>query len=78
MQVPIHIGQTGVFLDDARHGPLRQPGPQMVEKHGLPVAASPGFVQDPPAQRLIAFERALGFAAIRDNPLLIAFAERAA
>src|ERR1700736_196531 len=53
VQIPIHIDQTHIFFDDARHGSRRQARARMIEKNRLMISLAGRFSQDLIAYRTI-------------------------
>ena len=81
VQIPIHVYEANVFLDDAANGALREAAAGVIEEHGLGVgrvavtsAAARSLQAQLLTKRPILFERFLGFGAVGDDAFLIAFA----
>ena len=84
VQVPIHIDEADVFFDDAADGALREAAAGVIQEYGLGVrrvavaaAAAGGLQEQLFTQRPILFESLLRFGAVRDDALLVAFADHA-
>ena len=81
VQVPIHVDETDVFFDDAAYGTLGETAAGVVEEDGFGVrcvamaaAGGRGLQEELFAERPILFESFLGFGAVGDDALLVAFA----
>jgi hypothetical protein len=81
VQVPIHVDEADVFLDDAAYGTLGEAAANVIEEDGFGVrgiamaAAATGGVQEEFfAERPILVEGFLGFGAVGDDAFLVAFA----
>ena len=84
VQVPIDVDEADVFFDDAAYGALREAAAGVIEEYGFGIggfavaaAAAGGLQEQLLAQRPILFERFLGFRAVGDDALFVAFADYA-
>ena len=80
VQVPVHVGEANIFLDDAAHGALGEAAAGVIKKDGFGVrgttaaASGAGLQQQLVTNGPVSFEGFLGFAAVRDDALLVTFA----
>src|SRR6266481_3505467 len=82
MQVPIDVGDTHVFLDDAPDRALRQPPPGIIEEDRFSVRVSPAtppirLFQELLAHRPVFFKGFLGLGPVGNDAFLAAFASDA-
>src|SRR5271167_93651 len=84
MQIPIHVDEADIFLDDAADGALREPAADVIEENGFSVrgiamatAAARGLQEQLLPKGPIFVEGFLGLASVGDNAFLVPFADDA-